>query len=87
MYTYVYLCIYIGNPFDVLKTRMMTAEGKVQPSMMQAANNLYKQQVYIHLCAYICLQTYICINIYRYLYVYIYINMCICLHIYEYICI
>mmetsp|Transcript_28098 Transcript_28098/g.26956 ORF Transcript_28098/g.26956 Transcript_28098/m.26956 type:complete len:290 (+) Transcript_28098:110-979(+) len=33
-----------GNPFDVLKTRMMTAEGKIQPSMMEAATILYKQQ-------------------------------------------
>jgi hypothetical protein len=33
-----------GNPFDVMKTRMMTAEGKVQPTMAVASMNLYKQQ-------------------------------------------
>eukprot|EP00596_Hydrurales_sp_CCMP1899_P001049 CAMPEP_0119034080 /NCGR_PEP_ID=MMETSP1177-20130426/1132_1 /TAXON_ID=2985 /ORGANISM="Ochromonas sp, Strain CCMP1899" /LENGTH=290 /DNA_ID=CAMNT_0006991311 /DNA_START=49 /DNA_END=921 /DNA_ORIENTATION=+ len=32
-----------GNPFDVMKTRMMTAEGKVQPTMFVASKNLYKQ--------------------------------------------
>lgn len=30
-----------GNPFDVLKTRMMTAEGKAPPSMRAAATDLY----------------------------------------------
>ena len=30
-----------GNPFDVLKTRMMTSEGKAQPSMGAAAKELY----------------------------------------------
>lgn len=30
-----------GNPFDVLKTRMMTAEGKAPPSMRGAASDLY----------------------------------------------
>jgi len=34
----------VGNPFDVLKTRMMAAEGKSTPSMSVAASNLYKQQ-------------------------------------------
>jgi hypothetical protein len=34
----------VGNPFDVLKTRMMTAEGKEPPSMGKAASALYKQQ-------------------------------------------
>jgi hypothetical protein len=34
----------VGNPFDVLKTRMMTAEGKEPPSMTTAAGSLYKQQ-------------------------------------------
>jgi hypothetical protein len=33
-----------GNPFDVLKTRMMAAEGNVQPSMMEGAQALLKQQ-------------------------------------------
>lgn len=30
-----------GNPFDVLKTRMMTSEGKAQPSLGSAARELY----------------------------------------------
>jgi hypothetical protein len=34
----------VGNPFDVLKTRMMASEGKSPPSMVQAASTLYKQQ-------------------------------------------
>jgi len=34
----------VGNPFDVLKTRMMTAEGKEPPSMGTAASALFKQQ-------------------------------------------
>jgi hypothetical protein len=34
----------VGNPFDVLKTRLMTAEGKVAPSMVTVANDLYKSQ-------------------------------------------
>ena len=34
----------VGNPFDVLKTRMMTAEGKEPPSFTQAASGLYNQQ-------------------------------------------
>ena len=34
----------MGNPFDVLKTRMMTAEGKEPPSMGTAASALFKQQ-------------------------------------------
>lgn len=33
-----------GNPFDVLKTRMMTAEGKEPPSFATAAGSLYKDQ-------------------------------------------
>lgn len=33
-----------GNPFDVLKTRLMAAEGKSPPSLGQAASLLYKQQ-------------------------------------------
>lgn len=33
-----------GNPFDVLKTRMMTAEGKEPPSFAKAAGSLYKDQ-------------------------------------------
>lgn len=33
-----------GNPFDVLKTRMMASEGKVQPSLAEAAGQLYKSQ-------------------------------------------
>lgn len=33
-----------GNPFDVLKTRMMTTEGKEPPSMAKAASNLFKSQ-------------------------------------------
>jgi len=34
----------VGNPFDVLKTRMMTAEGKEPPAIGRAATELYKQQ-------------------------------------------
>jgi len=34
----------VGNPFDVLKTRMMASEGKTPPSLMSAANDLYKAQ-------------------------------------------
>ena len=34
----------VGNPFDVLKTRMMTAEGAEPPSLGEAAGHLYKQQ-------------------------------------------
>jgi len=34
----------VGNPFDVLKTRMMAAEGKDAPQMGKAASELYKQQ-------------------------------------------
>jgi hypothetical protein len=34
----------VGNPFDVLKTRLMAAEGKIQPSLGQASAELYKQQ-------------------------------------------
>lgn len=34
----------VGNPFDVLKTRMMAAEGKIAPSIGGAAGELYKQQ-------------------------------------------
>lgn len=30
-----------GNPFDVLKTRMMTSEGKEQPTLSKAAGELY----------------------------------------------
>jgi len=33
-----------GNPFDVMKTRMMTAEGKEPPSFATAASALYKDQ-------------------------------------------
>lgn len=34
----------VGNPFDVLKTRMMTAEGLEPPSFGKAAGDLYAQQ-------------------------------------------
>lgn len=34
----------VGNPFDVLKTRMMAAEAKVAPSLMEAASTLYAKQ-------------------------------------------
>jgi len=34
----------VGNPFDVLKTRMMSAEGKEPPAMSKAASELYKAQ-------------------------------------------
>eukprot|EP00607_Mallomonas_marina_P009546 CAMPEP_0182419502 /NCGR_PEP_ID=MMETSP1167-20130531/3951_1 /TAXON_ID=2988 /ORGANISM="Mallomonas Sp, Strain CCMP3275" /LENGTH=287 /DNA_ID=CAMNT_0024594469 /DNA_START=110 /DNA_END=973 /DNA_ORIENTATION=+ len=34
----------VGNPFDVLKTRMMATEGKEPPSMAKAAGDLYKAQ-------------------------------------------
>lgn len=33
-----------GNPFDVLKTRLMAAEGKGNPSLAQVASDLYSQQ-------------------------------------------
>jgi hypothetical protein len=33
-----------GNPFDVLKTRLMAAEGKKPPSLGEAASQLYKAQ-------------------------------------------
>jgi hypothetical protein len=33
-----------GNPFDVLKTRMMATEGKAMPSLSEAASSLYKAQ-------------------------------------------
>lgn len=34
----------VGNPFDVIKTRLMTAEGANAPSMGQVAGDLYKSQ-------------------------------------------
>lgn len=34
----------VGNPFDVLKTRMMAAEKGAQVGLGEAASNLYKQQ-------------------------------------------
>ena len=34
----------VGNPFDVLKTRMMASEGKVQPSIGGTAAELFKNQ-------------------------------------------
>lgn len=34
----------VGNPFDVLKTRMMASEGKEPPALGKAAADLYKQQ-------------------------------------------
>ena len=34
----------VGNPFDVLKTRMMASEGKAPPSLGEAAQALYKAQ-------------------------------------------
>jgi len=34
----------VGNPFDVLKTRMMSAEGKEPPAMGKAAADLLKSQ-------------------------------------------
>jgi len=34
----------VGNPFDVLKTRLMAAEGKGGGGMSAAASELYKQQ-------------------------------------------
>jgi len=33
-----------GNPFDVLKTRMMATEGKIPPPISQAAGELYRAQ-------------------------------------------
>merc|ERR1740130_1891673 len=33
-----------GNPFDVLKTRMMTSAGKEVPSITKTANELFKNQ-------------------------------------------
>ena len=35
---------FVGNPFDVLKTRMMASEGKEPPSLGNAARALYRQQ-------------------------------------------
>ena len=34
----------VGNPFDVLKTRLMTAEGANPPSMMKVASDIKKSQ-------------------------------------------
>ena len=34
----------VGNPFDVLKTRMIASEGKVQQTLIQTAIDLYKNQ-------------------------------------------
>jgi hypothetical protein len=34
----------VGNPFDVLKTRMIASEGKAQLSLIQTAMDLYKNQ-------------------------------------------
>jgi len=34
----------VGNPFDVLKTRMMATEGKKPPTLGEAASALYKAQ-------------------------------------------
>lgn len=34
----------VGNPFDVLKTRMMASEGKEPPAIGKAASDLMKQQ-------------------------------------------
>ena len=34
----------VGNPFDVLKTQLMAAEGKSPPSMVTAAGTLYQKQ-------------------------------------------
>lgn len=33
-----------GNPFDVIKTRMMTAEGTTTPSFVKTAGDLFKNQ-------------------------------------------
>jgi hypothetical protein len=33
-----------GNPFDVLKTRMMTTGGTAQPSLVQVGQDLFKNQ-------------------------------------------
>jgi hypothetical protein len=33
-----------GNPFDVLKTRLMTTEGKTQPSMIVSSREILKQE-------------------------------------------
>jgi hypothetical protein len=35
-----------GNPFDVMKTRMMTNEGKTSVTMFQTALDIYKYQTY-----------------------------------------
>eukprot|EP00602_Paraphysomonas_sp_CaronLab_P006019 CAMPEP_0185017632 /NCGR_PEP_ID=MMETSP1103-20130426/557_1 /TAXON_ID=36769 /ORGANISM="Paraphysomonas bandaiensis, Strain Caron Lab Isolate" /LENGTH=261 /DNA_ID=CAMNT_0027547131 /DNA_START=37 /DNA_END=819 /DNA_ORIENTATION=+ len=34
----------VGNPFDVLKTRMMATEGKEPPALFKTAGDLYKNQ-------------------------------------------
>jgi hypothetical protein len=34
----------VGNPFDVIKTRLMTAEGANPPGMSKVAGDLYKSQ-------------------------------------------
>ncbi len=33
-----------GNPFDVLKTRMMASAAKNSPKLIETASNLYRQQ-------------------------------------------
>lgn len=35
---------FVGNPFDVLKTRLMSMESKTTPSMIQLAASLYKTE-------------------------------------------
>ena len=35
---------FVGNPFDVLKTRLMSMESKTTPSMLQLAASLYKTE-------------------------------------------
>ena len=35
---------HIGNPFDVLKTRMMATSALKPPSLAEAATELYKSQ-------------------------------------------
>jgi hypothetical protein len=40
-----------GNPFDVLKTRMMASSAKKLPSLTATAAELYKQQGTVHFFA------------------------------------
>ena len=40
----------VGNPFDVMKTQLMAAEGKEPPSLLNAAKTLFQKQGSILIC-------------------------------------